>query len=498
LDAVKSPRTSRYALVAALLVLIASARIVSTYGPLSHTIDEPIHLGAGIEWLTAGTYNGDFSHPPLARAMAAIAVTLGGAKAQPADSAIHEGLLIYGNGAHYDRMLALSRLGILPLFWVACAAVFFWAWRAGGGGAAVAATLAFTTIPPVLAHAGLVTTDMAATAFCAAAAFCTLVWSERPTGGRSLMFGLVLGLGVLSKFSFLVYLPAAWMLWLAWRRPSLATVRGYARPALIAAITGCLIVWAGYRFTLAFPVPAPKFWEGIGLLWQHNAEGHNSYILGQRHKTGVWFFFPVTLAIKTPLALFGLALAALWRRPRGLGAPALYCLAILLVAMSSRINIGVRHVLPLYAGLAVIAGCAAAAVWRTRARLMVPALFVWQIVSGATHHPDYISYTNEIAGDHPEAFIAESDLDWGQDMHRVGDFLHRMGATEVSFTPYNVTYLEYGHPFPKCTFTNWYHPAHGWNVVSLSGLKVFNHPGWAEGRTPQYRIGRTHWAWYFP
>jgi hypothetical protein len=38
----------------------------------------------------------------------------------------------------------------------------------------------------------------------------------------------------------------------------------------------------------------------------------------------------------------------------------------------------------------------------------------------------------------------------------------------------------------------------GWNVVSLSGLKVFNHPGWVAGRSPQFRIGRTHWAWYFP
>jgi hypothetical protein len=73
-----------------------------------------------------------------------------------------------------------------------------------------------------------------------------------------------------------------------------------------------------------------------------------------------------------------------------------------------------------------------------------------------------------------------------------------MSAREVSFTPYNITYLEAGHAFPKCTFSDWYHPAPGWNVVSLSGLKVFNHPGWAENRTPQFRIGRTHWAWYFP
>ncbi len=191
-----------------------------------------------------------------------------------------------------------------------------------------------------------------------------------------------------------------------------------------------------------------------------------------------------------------MALAA-WRRPAGIAAPALYSAAILAVAMSSNINIGVRHVLPLYIGLAIVAGVLAVQLWKTRARWILAALFAWQIVSGIVAQPDLISYTNEITRGRPEAWVAESDLDWGQDMNRVDDFLHRMGAREVAFTPYCVSYLEGGHDFPKCTFTNWYHPSPGWNVVSLSGWKVFDHPGWVKS-PPQYRIGRTHWAWYFP
>ena len=152
--------------------------------------------------------------------------------------------------------------------------------------------------------------------------------------------------------------------------------------------------------------------------------------------------------------------------------------------MSSRINIGVRHVLPLYAGLAVIAGVGAATLlrdssgrWAWLRPAMLFALFGWQVVSGALAHPDYLSYTNEITRGRPENFVAESDLDWGQDMHRVGDFLKKAGATEVTFTPYNVTYAEAGHAFPKVTYSDWYHASPGWNVVSLSGWKVYNHPG---------------------
>jgi 4-amino-4-deoxy-L-arabinose transferase-like glycosyltransferase len=480
----------RYALVAALLVLIATARIVSTYSSLNHTMDEPIHLGAGMQWL-AGEYTWDQTHPPLARIMSAVAVTLAGAHYVPADDGLREGIDVLGRGAQYDRMLTVARLAILPLFWIACASVFLWTWRIAGGFAAVMAILIFTTIPPVLAHAGLVTTDMAATAFCTAAVAASLWWAESPNTRRSTVFGIVLGFGVLSKMSFLVYVPAAWGLMLLWRRPSLKQIQERIRPAVIVGAIACLILFAGYRFSFK------PFIEGVRGIALHNAKGHDSYILGERHHTGVWYFFPVTLGVKTPLALLVLVLLSFRERKR-IALPALYCLAILFVSMGSRINIGVRHVLPMYAGFAVIAGIGSAPLLQTRARYLVLALLGWQVVSGACFHPDYISYTNEIAAGHPEDFVAESDLDWGQDMYRVADFLHRAGAREVSFTPYNVSYLESGHPFPKCTFSDWYHPAPGWNVVSLSGLKVFNHPGWVKGRTPQFRIGRTHWAWYFP
>jgi hypothetical protein len=281
----------------------------------------------------------------------------------------------------------------------------------------------------------------------------------------------------------------------------------------VAAAIACLVIWAGFRFSFGplefahLRLPAPRFFDGLNDIRLHNQEGHASYILGQRHHFGVWYFFPVTLGVKTPLALLlllGYALGTAWRKRLKIAAPLAYCAAILAIAMSSRINLGVRHVLPAYVGIAVIAGVGAAVLLRHSAgrwaAWRVPVLFAvfgWQVVSGALAHPDYLSYTSEITRGRAEDFVAESDLDWGQDMHRVGNFLKNVGATEVSFTPYNVTYLQAGHEFPKDTYSNWYHASPGWNVVSLGGWKVFNHPGWIGDRQPQFRIGRTHWAWYF-
>jgi hypothetical protein len=486
-----------HALIAVLLVAAASVRIVVNCMPLSQTVDEPIHFGAGMEWLWAGSYDWDASHPPLARITPAILASLAGARYAPDTNSIDASMKIWGSGAHYDRMLATARAGILPMFWLACAVLFLWARRIAGGAAGVAAVAVFTTIPPVLAHAGLITTDMAATAFTAAGACVAPLWAERPTRARTALFGATLGLCALAKFSVPVFLTVIWLLWLLWKRPSLAAIRARIIPAVAALAIGCVVLWAGYRFSLDGFLPAPRFWTGLGMLLKHNQDGHASYILGHRHQLGVWYFFPVTLLVKTPLALLALLALAVWKRPRGIAAPVLYCAAIMLIAMSSHINIGVRHVLPIYVGLSLIAGVLAAQLWKTRARYVVAALFAWQAISGVIAQPDLISYTNEITRGRPEEWVAESDLDWGQDMHRVAAFLNAHGAREVSFRPYCVDYVKGGHPMPRLTPSDWYHSEPGWNVVSLSGLKVFDHPGWIKF-PPQYRIGRTHWAWYFP
>src|ERR1035438_6308745 len=84
----------RCALLSAVLVLIAALRIVSTYTVLSHTVDEPIHLGAGMEWLDPGTITGDASPPPMARALAAVGPYLAGERWTPKGNTLLDGVAI--------------------------------------------------------------------------------------------------------------------------------------------------------------------------------------------------------------------------------------------------------------------------------------------------------------------------------------------------------------------------------------------------------------------
>jgi 4-amino-4-deoxy-L-arabinose transferase-like glycosyltransferase len=491
-----------------MLVLIGSIRIVSSYGVFSHTMDEPTHLGAGMQYLSTGLYTYEQAHTPLARVFAAIGPYLAGERFHNGPIPYTESFRILGTGQHYQRILTLGRLGILPFFWVASLVVFLWGNRCAGPTAALIATLLFTTLPPVLAHSGLITTDMALTAMVAAAAYASLVWCEKPSLAHTVGLGLTVGLAVLAKISAIPYLGAAWVLMYAWHlfrgrpgaRGALREVRSRWLSAVGAFAIACLTIWAVYSFHVG------PFFGAFTEVWKHNQDGHASYLLGQRRHFGTWYFFPVTLAVKTPLAMLLMLLWSPWLLRRShVAAAVAFSAGVLLFAMTTRINIGVRHILPVYVGFSIICGAAAACVLEDPARrwrpvpIAVLALLAWHVASGALQHPDYIPYTNEIAGSHPENFVADSDLDWGQDMKRLGEYFQRIGVSEITFRPYSITYVEMGGPpLPRMLPSAWDHPSPGWNAVSLSGWKVFNHPGWVNGREPQVRIGRTTWLWYFP
>jgi hypothetical protein len=196
-------------LVFVLLVTLASMRIAATYAVFSHTVDEPAHLACGMEWLSQGTYSYETQHPPLARVAAALGPFLAGETSQNLPEKWQEGLAILAHGGHYERNLALARLGILPFFWLACWVVYAWTRRYLGTLQALLAVLLFTNLPPVLAHAGLATTDMALAATTGAAFLAAARWCEHPGPLNSLVFGGATGLAVLSKLSALAFIPVA-------------------------------------------------------------------------------------------------------------------------------------------------------------------------------------------------------------------------------------------------------------------------------------------------
>jgi Dolichyl-phosphate-mannose-protein mannosyltransferase len=521
--------------VALALVLLATIRIAATYTVFTHTYDEPSHIACGMEWLDHGRYQYEAQHPPLARVAAALGPYLLGARGQNTprntrDAIMVEGLRILYSG-DYDKLLAAARAGILPFFWVACAVVWWWAARYFGRLEALAAVFLFSFLEPVLAHAGLATTDMALTAFLGAAFLTGTIWLEDPTPRRAALFGLCAGLAVVSKYSSLAFFPAAAVVALGWHwtfeRPKAGELREGALRRLpglaLAAAIVCVIVMVAFRFSwgdsgLGLKLPAPEFFQGIRDVAKHNAEGHPGYLLGQRSKTGFWYFYAVVLAVKTPLAFLFLAVIGMrlvFRRSSGYRfgwLPVAYAAGILVVALFSHINIGVRHILPVYTGLSLVAGAGAVHLWRSASehawtKYALPAALLWFGATSLAAHPDYLPYFNELAGSHPENILVDSDLDWGQDYKRLAARLQELGARQVTFTPFPMTVLA-RHGFPLLAPLNPFAPMGGWDAIGVSTWKerrlgvndkrVETDPWWADQYEPTEKVGKTIYLWDFP
>ena len=527
-------RHSLYIVIA--LLLLGTIRIVSTYSIFSYTFDEPAHLACGMEWLDKGVYTWEPQHPPLARVAASLGPYLMGIRSQNTPrvdiySMTYEGIGVLFNNGRYDEAISLARLGILPFYWIGCLAVYFWTRRYASRATAVIALFLFSFLPPILAHASLATTDMACTAFLAAAFFAAVVWMEEPSPRTGALFGLAAGLAISSKFSVLPYFAAAATFALAWfwfaERPKLDLLRETRRrlPSLaLAAIVAFTVIWAIYRFSFGkvyfadIRLPAPELFAGIRDVLQHNAEGHPGYLLGTPSKNGFWYFYLVDIAVKTPLALLVLFFmgAAAWRNAallRRAYLPLAFAAGILAVAMFSHINIGIRHVMPLYAGMCITAAVglvrlmesSAIRNWAAWAALL---LIVWYGGSSLISHPDYLPYFNELAGSHPENIVVDSDLDWGQDMKRLAVKLREVGAPRVYLLPMSLGNLEkqFGFP-PVINDIDALNPSPGWNAVSLTVLKQRrlgmrdrypNLQPWPDRIEGGEMIGKSTRLYYFP
>jgi hypothetical protein len=493
--------------VVAALTLIAVIRVASTHRVFSATLDEPIHLAAGYEWFD-GTYRIDPTHPPVARIL--FALPLRGLTPPTGTNMIDRGNQLLYEGDHYEKNLARGRMGNLVFLLVACIAVAAWARHLYGDAAAIIAVALFTNVPPILGHAGLMTTDMSIAATLPLALYAL----ERDRKGFFL--GFAVALGVLSKLSFFVYFPVcAIALWSG--RLLAARIRRAESPPLhkraiaIAGVVTFVVAWAGYRFefgrpvdvdpeapsvfetvgmprALAFaPLPAPSLPVGFARVRLHDRGGHTAFLLGKQSRTGWWYYFPVVFFFKTPLPLlilfaFGVRRAFPF---------ALIAAAIMLVAMTASLNIGLRHILPIYAPFCIVAAVAV-----QRMRLIAIPLIAWLMIGVAIAHPDYLAWFNELAGRNPAHVAVDSNLDWGQDILRLGRVVKRRNIDHLWIVMNNNTRLD-RHGIPA----EWLPPrtkVSGWVAAGENWTAFTDEYDWLKAYRPVQRVGRSIRLYHIP
>lgn len=539
------------------LTAIAAGRIVSSYGSISQAFDEPAHIACGMEWLDKGTFELEPLHPPLARIAAAIGPYLAGARLPKVAEIVEDGSKSYdiypaGNeilftDGRYARNLNLARLGEMPFLLLGIFLVFAWTQRHYGNWAAVLAVLLYTTLPAVLAFAGIAYVDFALSVMLPCAVFALVLWLENPSARNSVLLGIAGGLMVLANLSSLLFAPVCGLPILAcffWKRErgTGQALSRYLGTAGLAIVLAAVTLWAGYRFSIvplnqAFekpaddvallpssirplagavvrmnpPLPAPDFFRGIVSSWAQNKKSLPSYALGQVRRGGFWYFYWLDLGLKTPLPFLILAIvgAGVSLRPASswqeLAAP-VAAIAILLVSMVVKVDFGIRHLLFVYPFLTMMACTGAVYLWRLRpprpllAPMVVLVLVALQIGSSFVTHPDYLSYFNLLAGKSPQNLLLFGcDLDCGQDVGKLVQAVHDRGITHLTMQVWTSADLKRMNLPPFETLPAGQR-ATGWIAVSLLYLRSgeglwrgtnLDAYAWLNAYQPVAQIGKT-------
>ena len=554
-------------LLLALVILGSCLLTAGSWRIYSNTWDEPEHLAAGVELLDKGHYEYDTEHPPLARVLLALGPYLAGARSYgtPPPDGTQEGKDILYSDGHYERYLTLARAGTLPFLVLLFLTTWLWAHRLfESQGAALLAVVFLASLPPILGHAGLATLDVAAAATALLALYSLENWLKSGRWEEAVLFGFTSGIAVATKFSAVPFIALSlatlglvqslnsWRItWGTHQHHPWRVARSRAAGVIFAGLAALVPLLAVYavrapdvsgvevRFDWAvnylltrhgfdhmlgtwlshtrLPRELTDLFNGVIAVKAHNDAGHHSYLLGQVSDDGWWYFYFVTLAVKTPLPLLvggpvGLAWLARngWRERNGWAlAPAVLVGAILgFASVFSRINIGIRHVLIVYPFFALGAAyvtwrawqaCAALADRRARrvVRLVLCTLVLWQLSTLWRAYPDYLPYFNETVRV-PRRVLVDSDLDWGQDLKRL-----ELRAAALHILKLHLAYLGTAdlarEPLPPYELLKARHQVSGWVAISdLARTRKAGDYAWLEAYRPVERIGKTIDLYYIP
>jgi hypothetical protein len=467
-------RGRSFALVAAAVALQAGLSVHAMRGS-SATFDEGAHLPAGYTHLALGDHRLNPEQPPLVKLLAAASLlAVRPVMRADARSWVSARQWEFGQSFLYrwndaDQLLFLGRLPVVALASCLLIAVFVVARRRLGWGAGATAVGLAALSPDILAHGALVTTDLgfALFFFLAVLAFASAL--DEPTPLRLAAAGLATGAAFATKFSAPILVPVFLLLGLLARRP-----RRLAGTLATTGALALLVVWASYGFrpalspdptvraTLRAPlegkVPGPLL-QGVaaaanagivpedyarGLLFvMTHSEARRAFLLGEVSDRGFPHYFLVTFLLKTPVPLLLLVLLALARIPRLDRRHALVLWLPVLVyaafASTRGLQIGHRHLLPVYPFLFVAAGEAAAWLWpwrRPAGLALAAALLAWYAGGSLYNHPHHLAYFNEIGGGPANGWrlLVDSNLDWGQDLKRLAGWMRANGVPRIKLS----------------------------------------------------------------
>ncbi|MFH1392884.1 MAG: glycosyltransferase family 39 protein [Patescibacteria group bacterium] len=559
-------------LAVALLGLFGALAVTSMWNDNAN-YDERIHLPAGYSYVTQQDMRLNPEHPPLVKDLSGLplllmkinfpyqswgwntSLTVDSSRTPAWQTDVGFGNdLLYYSGNDAQNMMRYGRIPIILIGILLGFYVFKFAREQWGDLTGIIALAFYSFSPTFLAHTRLVTTDVAAAAAFFISFYYLYKWLKTPTQRNVLIFGIVLGISFLTKFSTFLLIPIFGFIILLWILLN-GQWKKYIGGFILILIVALLVIGAVYAYHIwNYPIekqttdtafilstfgfkpladlsvwissqPYLRAWGeyflGFLMVLQRSGGGNTTYYLGEVSAEGSRTYFPVMYLFKEPLAYILLTFFALFLALKKFidyrisnGKSFRYDFSGLLknnfvefgmltviavywaFSIKSNLNIGVRHILPTlpfiyaltarqislwiqggiterisnYQGFWQLLGLK----WsRIKKGFIVAILFIWAAVSVVSVWPSFLAYFNEIAGgpDGGYKFAVDSNLDWGQDILRLSQFIEKNNIKEIKLDYFSGAPAEYYITTARIIPFNREMPQKGWLAVSASVLQ---------------------------
>jgi len=489
----------------------------------SVTNDEILHLAAGYSYLKTFDFRMNPEHPPLIKMFSAVPLLFLDLEVDESDPAwirnkkwewAHNFMFVTNKDKDPDRILLLARIPVILLGVLLGLYLYIWAKELYGRRAGLFALLLYTFSPNIIAHSRFVTTDLGVSAF----VFISLYyfWKYlRSSKYRDLFLaGLMFGFTILAKYTgvylTLVYGLLVITLVVINRNKEKPLIHGFLRKESLRMyfdvgkvfIIGGVITLLGYGV-----VRIPYYIKGLRYVIYHSETGHAAFLLGQHSFMGWWYYFIIAFLLKTSLAMIVLVvIRILYSKIVKLDIKDTVFLVtpmvvFFVVFLFNHINIGIRHILPVYPFIIVYVSSLAKINFRGKKviRWVILALTVFYILKTILIFPDYLAYFNEIAGgpNNGHRYLIDSNIDWGQDLKGLKIYLDEKKIDNITLGYFGKDDPEYrgiDHKWLQCF------PSSGIVAVSVNLLQGLNEEQaectkWLREYEPIDKIGYSIWVY---
>ncbi len=487
---------------------------------------------------------------------------------------------IYHFGNNPDRIFFWARIPIILLALLLGYFVFRWARELYGAKAGIFALFLYSFSPNIIAHSRFVTTDLGMTIFYVLAVYFFGRFLKNPTKRNVVIAGVIFGLAQLAKFSAVLLGPIFIILVIlkayseskfikqedkSWISNLLAYLfnkkvfknglKYLAKLILIFTIALALILLVYWVHTFRMPLavcedlikesiptnqniqnglitishfsrPLAQYLLGLAMVFAHVGGGHTAFLLGGFSRVGWWYYFPVAFLVKTPIpTLIFLVLAiALIRKFKWKFSEWLLIVPVIfyfLISIKGSLNIGVRHLLPIYPFIFIYVSKLAPGIQQLALNsvkfskkwlfnsfyLFFAILCGWYLWTSLSIYPYYVAYFNEAIGPkNGYKYLVDSSLDWGQDLKRLTKYVEENNIKNIKVDYFGGGVPQYYIP-DSIEWHSQYGKTSGPIAISATFLQMSkfyapleNQPSyqWIEKYEPETVIGHSIFVYNIP